>query len=187
MAVANGPKTISITATTQPTPSSATTFKALGGIGAGSGLHPSQFTKGLVKGGGVGLGQGGSIGGTDLGQISQGNVGQGDLGLLQKESEVSGGLDRDVIAKDIQSQKGKILFCYERQLSANPGLFGKVSVKFQIAAGGEIETYNVSETTLSNESVESCLLQLISQWRFPKPKGGVKVLVSYPFVFKSLN
>lgn len=127
------------------------------------------------------------VGGNGLGQISQGNVGQGDLGLLHKESEVSGGLDREVIAKYIQSQKGKILFCYERQLSANPGLFGKVSVKFQIAAGGEVDTYNISETTLGNDSVESCLLQLISQWKFPKPAGGVKVIVSYPFVFKSLN
>lgn len=187
IAVGNGPKTISITATTQPTPTSATTFKALGSLGTGSGLHPSQFTKGLAKEGGVGAAQGNSIGGTHLGQISQGNVGQGDLGLLHKESEISGGLDREVIAKYIQSQKGKILFCYERQLSANPGLFGKVSVKFQIAAGGEVETYNITETTLSNESVESCLLQLISKWQFPKPKGGVKVLVSYPFVFKSLN
>lgn len=187
IAVGNGPKTIAITATTQPTPTSAKTFKALGSLGTGSGLHPSQFAKGLPKEGGVGAAQGNSIGGTHLGQISQGNVGQGDLGLLHKESEISGGLDRDVIAKYIQSQKGKILFCYERQLSANPGLFGKVSVKFQIAAGGEVETYNVTETTLSNESVESCLLQLISKWQFPKPKGGVKVLVSYPFVFKSLN
>lgn len=188
IAVGNGPKTISITATTQPTPTtSATTFKALGSLGTGSGLHPSQFAKGNAKDGGVGAANGTSIGGSNLGQISQGNVGQGDLGLLHKESEVSGGLDREVIAKYIQSQKGKILFCYERQLSANPGLFGKVSVKFQIAAGGEVETYNITESTLINESVESCLLQLIAKWQFPKPKGGVKVLVSYPFVFKSLN
>jgi len=186
-ALSTGPKTISITATTQPTTTSATTFKALGSIGGGSGLHPSQFTKGLAKEGGAGLGQGGVIGGSNLGQISQGNIGHGDLGLLHKESEVSGGLDREVIAKYIQSQKGKILFCYERQLSANPSLFGKVSVKFQIAPGGEVETSNISETTLSNESVESCLLQLIAQWKFPKPAGGVRVLVSYPFVFKSLN
>jgi len=187
IAVGSGPKTITITPTTQPVQTTATTFKALGSLGSGTGLHPSQFTKGLAKAGGVGLGQGGTIGGTNLGQISQGNVGQGDIGLLHKESEVSGGLDREVIAKYIQSQKGKILFCYERQLSANPGLFGKVSVKFQIAAGGDVETYNILETTLANESVESCLLHLISQWRFPKPAGGVKVLVSYPFVFKSLN
>lgn len=189
IAVGAGPKTISITPTTQPTQTTASTFKALGSLGTGTGLQPSQFTKGLGKEGGGGLGgpMGTGVGGNGLGQISQGNVGQGDLGLLHKESEVSGGLDREVIAKYIQSQKGKILFCYERQLSANPGLFGKVSVKFQIAAGGEVDTYNISETTLGNDSVESCLLQLISQWKFPKPAGGVKVIVSYPFVFKSLN
>lgn len=188
IAIGNGSKTISITSTTVPSaaPTTAKTFKALGSLGGGTGLHPSQFTKGLTKDGGVGLGNG-PIGGTNLGQISQGSVGQGDLGLLHKESQVSGGLDRDVIAKYINTQKGKILYCYERQLSANPGLFGKVSVKFQIGASGGVETSNVIESTLANASVESCLLNLISQWTFPKPEGGVKVLVSYPFVFKSLN
>lgn len=188
IAIGNGPKTLAITSTTTPdvVPSSAKTFKVLGSLGGGTGLHPSQFTKGLVKEGGVGAGNG-PIGGSNLGQISQGNVGQGDIGLLHKESQVSGGLDRDLIAKYIQAQKGKILYCYERQLSANPGLFGKVSVKFQIAPNGTVESSNVTETTLANASVESCLLNLIGQWQFPKPEGGVRVLVSYPFVFKSLN
>jgi TonB family protein len=188
IAVGTGPKTISISSTTTPTatPSTAKTFKVLGSLGTGTGLRPSQFTKGNVKDGSVGLGNG-PIGGTNLGQISQGSVGQGDLGLLHKESQVTGGLDRDVIAKYINAQKGKILYCYERQLSANPGLFGKVSVKFQIGGNGGVETSNVTESTLGNASVESCLLNLIAQWTFPKPEGGVKVLVTYPFVFKSLN
>jgi TonB family protein len=188
IAMNSGAKTLTITSTVNPVaaPTSAKTFKVLGSLGSGTGLQPSQFTKGLGKDGGVGLG-GGTVGATNLGQISQGNVGQGDLGLMHKESQVSGGLDRDVIAKYIQGQKGKILYCYERQLSANPGLFGKVSVKFQIAPGGEVETSNVTESTLGSTSVESCLLQLIGQWRFPKPEGGVRVLVTYPFVFKSLN
>ncbi len=30
-------------------------------------------------------------------------------------------------------------------------------------------------------------MQLISQWKFPKPEGGVRVLVTYPFVFKSIQ
>ena len=184
----SGPKTISISSSVTPnSPSaSAKSFKILGSLGSGTGLNPSQFTKGLKKDGGVGLGDG-TLGGSQLGQISQGNIGQGDLGLLHKESEISGGLDRDVIAKYITSQKGKILYCYERQLSANPGLFGKVSVKFQIAPGGEVDTSNIIESTLGNTSVESCLMQLISQWKFPKPEGGVRVLVTYPFVFKSIQ
>lgn len=187
LSVGSGPKTIAITNTTVPAlvPTSAKTFKVLGSLGTGTGLQPSQFAKGNGKGA-PGL-NAGPIGGSNLGQISQGNIGQGDLGLMHKESEVSGGLDREVIAKYINSQKGKILFCYERQLSANPGMFGKVSVKFQIASGGEVETSKITESTLNNSNVESCLLQLMATWRFPKPTGGVKVLVSYPFVFKSLN
>lgn len=183
-----GPKTITLTANANlasPSPS-AKTFKILGAVGSGTGLGPSRMGQGggIEKGAAFGDGP---IGGAELGRMNQGSVGKGDLNLLAKESEITGGLDREVIAKYIQSQKGKILFCYERQLSANPNLFGKVSVKFQITAAGTIDLYSITESTLGNQNVESCLLQLVSQWHFPKPEGGVKVLVSYPFVFKSLN
>jgi TonB family protein len=188
IAVGSGPKTLALTETTNSNlvPTTAKTFKALGSLGSGTGLQPSQFTKGATKEGGAGLGKG-SIGGSQFGQISQGNIGQGDLGLIHKESQVTGGLDREVIAKYIASQKGKILYCYERQLSANPGLFGKVAVKFQIAASGAVENSQITESTINNNNVESCLLQLMATWQFPKPVGGVRVQVGYPFVFKSLN
>ena len=96
-----------------------------------------------------------------------------------------GGLDREVIAQYIKTQLGQILYCYERQLSANPNLYGKIAVKFTIAGTGSVETQSINDTTLKNLSVESCILSKISKWKFPEPKGGTKVLVTYPFLFKS--
>jgi hypothetical protein len=40
---------------------------------------------------------------------------------------------------------------------------------------------------MNNKTVETCIAARIKNWQFPKPKGGGTVLVSYPFLFKSLN
>ena len=137
-----------------------------------------------VSTGGVGAGKG--AGGMGSG-LAAGKTGNGGVGLIEEESEVVGGLDREVIAQYIKSQLGQILYCYERQLSANPDLYGKVAVKFTIAGTGQVETSAINQTTLKSVPVEGCILNKIAKWKFPEPKGGTKVVVTYPFLFKSTN
>lgn len=142
------------------------------------------------KGQGVTIGTAGHAGGGNakgIGGISAGKAGSGGVGLLEEDGEVVGGLDREVIAAYIRSQLGQILYCYERQLSAQPDLYGKVAVKFTIDGAGGIETQRIGETTLKNATVEGCILQKVAKWKFPTPAGGTKVLVTYPFLFKSTN
>ena len=124
---------------------------------------------------------------TGVGRIASGKAGTGGVGLLEEDGEVVGGLDREVIAAYIRSQLGQILYCYERQLSAQPDLFGKVAVKFTIGASGGVETQRIGETTLKSSMVEGCILQRVAKWKFPNPQGGTKVVVTYPFLFKSTN
>lgn len=134
------------------------------------------------------VGGGGLSGGTGTGtQLSAGGTGASGLSLLDQESEVTGGLDKEIIAQFIRKNIGHILYCYERSLSANPNLFGKVSVKFTIGGKGNVETQKIGESTLRNGTVESCILEKISRWKFPEPKGGVQVVVTYPFLFKTTN
>lgn len=142
------------------------------------------------KGSGVSLSNSGSKGngnGLSIGNLKTGKTGSGGVGLLEDESEIVGGLDREVIAQYIRSQLGQILYCYERQLSANPNLYGKVAIQFTISGTGTIETQKINDTTLKNSMVEGCILQKVSHWKFPTPKGGTKVVVTYPFLFKSTN
>jgi hypothetical protein len=143
----------------------------------------------VAKGGGVGtVGSGGGNNTKGLGgRLGQGKTGSGGVGLIEEESEIVGGLDREVIAQYIRTQLGQILYCYERQLSASPDLFGKIAVRFTIAGTGSVETQAINDTTLKSSSVENCILNKISKWKFPEPRGGTKVLVTYPFLFKSTN
>lgn len=131
---------------------------------------------------------GGSLsGGTGGGQLAAGGTGASGVGLLEQEGEVSTGLDRELIAALIRKNIGHILYCYERSLSANPNLFGKVSVRFIIGSSGKVETQKIGESTLRDGRVEHCILDKVSQWKFPEPKGGVQVVVTYPFLFKTTN
>lgn len=152
----------------------------LGGGGGGSG-EKSQHVGGLAtagKGGGTSAYQG-------SGSLAVGNIGSADVGVLEEESEVDGGLDKEAIARVIRQQLGQIRYCYERQLSANPDLYGKILIKFTIGAAGSVVAQAIGNTSLNNAMVEGCILRRIAGWQFPTPKGGTSVLVTYPFLFKS--
>jgi TonB family protein len=147
----------------------------------GAGVGSSQRLKGIGtagKGGGSGDYKG-------FGGLANGNVGNASVGIVEDETEIEGGLDKDTIARYIKSQLGQIRYCYERQLSASPDLYGKVMVKFTIGASGTVTTQGISTTSLNNAMVEGCILRRVAGWQFPTPKGGTQVLVSYPFLFKS--
>jgi hypothetical protein len=163
--------------------------RALAAVGRVESSGRNWNGESMGQGGGVGtVGSGGGKGVKGLGGgLGQGKTGSGGVGLIEEESEIIGGLDREVIAQYIRTQLGQILYCYERQLSASPDLFGKIAVKFTIAGTGYVETQAINDTTLKSSSVENCILNKISKWKFPEPKGGTKVLVTYPFLFKSTN
>ena len=167
---------------------SAPTGRALAALGALSKSGKDWSSEG--KGTGITISTNGKAGGqgtAGMGTLGNGKTGQGGVGLLEDEGEIVGGLDREIIAQYIRSQLGQILYCYERQLSANPDLYGKVAIKFTIAGDGTVETQRISDTTLKNATVEGCILQKVAKWKFPTPEGGTKVLVTYPFLFKSTN
>lgn len=93
---------------------------------------------------------------------------------FDQESEVTGGLDKEIIAQFIRKNIGHILYCYERSLSANPNLFGKVSGKFTIGGKGNVETQKIGESTLRNGTVESCILEKSVAGNFRNPKAASK-------------
>ena len=145
-------------------------------------LSISGSGKGFSGGTGVGLGAGA---GNGIGNGVGNGIGRGGFRLVEEESIVDGGLDKSVIAAVIQNNLSQIKYCYERQLVAEPDLFGKVVATWFINAAGTVETATVKQTTLNSTPVEQCMLSKISGWKFPQPKNGTRVTVTYPFLFKS--
>jgi hypothetical protein len=148
-----------------------------GGLSSGSGAKAGSMNG--FKGG-----SGASIGGTG----GSGFGGKGfDMSLGGDEAEALGGLDKSLIAAVVQSNIGQIKHCYERQLIVDPNIYGKVVAGWTIDKDGLVSLSNIKKTTMNNKAVETCIAARIKSWTFPKPKGGGTVLVSYPFLFKSLN
>lgn len=169
--------------------SSASIADQLGGTAKGLGQVGGTTTG--ISVGTLSNQSGNGAGGTRrLASVANGLTGTGGTAAasaLDDEADVEGGLDPELIASFIKSRIGEILYCYERQLSSNPNLYGKVGVRFIIGATGAVDSTRILQSSLQNAAVEGCITQKISKWKFPTPKGGTQVVVTYPFIFKNTN
>jgi TonB family protein len=102
-------------------------------------------------------------------------------------STVEQGLSKDEVGAVIHRHADEIRYCHENAMLYHPNLEGKLVVQFSISAAGVVQQAAVQSSTLGEKSLEECLMKRLAGWRFPKPRGGVAVSVSYPFIFKSLE
>jgi hypothetical protein len=169
-------------------PAGAAGFKVSGLIGK---LPTSDVSLGGGGGGlvtkGASLLRGGGGGGGVLSGKGERAVGGQVIKMPQAmRSAGQGSLDRDAIQKVINQNVSQIQRCYERELLKTPGLSGKVEVEWVISQSGSVKSARQKFTDLSSQAAVSCILDKIKTWKFPQPKGG-DVVVSYPFLFKSIN
>lgn len=97
---------------------------------------------------------------------------------------IMGSLDKDVIRRVIRQHRNRVRQLYEHALKSNPTLSGRIVVKLVIGADGRVERATLHESTLKDDALERRLLKILRTLRFPKPKGGGKIIVKYPFVFR---
>ena len=170
---------------------------SLGGTRAQAGLGDAYGVGGLGTrgtgpgGGGNALGIGGlgtkgsGHGRGGYGEIDLGGRGKDETVFVPGRTTVVGGLSREVINRVIQKHYNEIKYCYEKELSKDPNLYGKVTVLFLIEGTGRVGDALVQETTMASPPVESCMINHVRRWVFPAPQGGGTVQVTYPYVFKS--
>jgi outer membrane biosynthesis protein TonB len=170
---------------------------ALGGLKGGAGMGDAHGVGGLGSrgtgpgGGGTGLGIGGlgtkgsGRGRGGYGDLDLGGRGKGETRIVPGRTIVQGSLSKDIIAKIVRQHQNEIKYCYEQELNKNPNLYGKVSVAFTIDGTGDVSDATVNETTMNNPNVENCMSVHIRRWKFPEPKGGGQVFVTYPWLFKA--
>ncbi len=157
-------------------------FGGLGLRGSGGGGGGTGDTIGI---GGIGTkGRGGGTGSYGSGVGVLGGKQSVDVGITSSEPEVMGSLDKELIRKVIHMNRGQIRYCYESMLNRFPKLGGKVAVKFVIAANGSVASSSVAQSTAGNAELETCVAGRVRTWKFPEPKGGGVVVVTYPFIFK---
>ncbi len=162
--------------------------------GVGVAEAGSGGTLRATSGGGDGSGQGGM-----LGQLrGSGNAGMAaSEGAATMERRVrgrirldgggdtggSGDFDARLVQAQIRRRLRAIQRCYERELSRDPSLEGKVTVEFTIVERGTVSGARSVENTTGSPAVASCVVGTVRRFRFnPGPEGG-SVSFRYPFVF----
>lgn len=151
-------------------------------------------TRGRAGGGEAGVGYGRtSLVGSSKGLGPKGNgpagsggggsgYGWGDAG--DDDFVVQGGLTMEQIEAVIMRNMGQIRYCYEQGLQVKPDLSGRVRVRFMIGQAGRVTTAGVASSSARSSKVESCIVNKLQAWAFPRPAGGVTVKVVYPFILR---
>lgn len=95
---------------------------------------------------------------------------------------VASGLDRQEVAKVINSRLGEVTTCFERALLRSPGLAGKVVVEWEISSTGAVKSAKTRTSTVRDGQLESCVVDRIRTWWFPRTSTGGTIV--YPFLFR---
>ncbi len=96
----------------------------------------------------------------------------------------TGSLTKEEINKVLKRHGNEVRHCYEQALRLKPDLEGKIAVKFIVGKDGDVLQTEIASDTLNDENLKSCMRNVVSSWKFPEPKGGGNVSITYPWVFK---
>jgi outer membrane biosynthesis protein TonB len=147
-----------------------------------------------ASGGRKGGGQGGAASIGELATSGGGKVGLGTKtevkvsgSVAAEEAEVdSSDIDQGKLGAFVRARMGLIKACYENALKRNPGLKGKISIRFTILETGALADIATAQNSLGSAEVASCIMNTMRSWRTQfRPSGPVTV--EYPFVFQPVN
>lgn len=92
-----------------------------------------------------------------------------------------GSLDKELISKVVHDNRDQVRSCYEQAIAKAP-VEGKLLMDWTIATTGAVKDVSASPSSTLKGEVVSCIVNAVSGWKFPAPKGG-EVHVTYPFSF----
>jgi hypothetical protein len=87
------------------------------------------------------------------------------------------------LSSALHGKAGQARSCYERALSHNSSLSGKLVASIRVGPSGSICSASAGNDTLGDAAVTNCVLSRFRSGKFPKPTGGcVDVAVPINFV-----
>jgi outer membrane biosynthesis protein TonB len=106
----------------------------------------------------------------------------GTVPTIKASEPVVGTQDKDVIRRIVRAHVHEIRDCYNAGLAKDPTAKGMITIEFTIGPDGKVEASNVKDVTgFADPEVPTCIAEAIATWTFPEPRGGGRVIVSYPF------
>lgn len=150
-----------------------------GGGGRGEGIGLGSLGT-LGHGAGTGSGQGYGSGAGRLGGSHSSARGRVSAATA---STTGGGLPPEVIKRIVRQNFSAIQACYEKAMTKDPTLAGKVALRFTIDAQGAVSSAAVGDTTIADADMATCLVAVMRKMSFPAPENGGTMVVTYPLNF----
>jgi TonB family protein len=104
-----------------------------------------------------------------------------EVNVKMGEATLHGGLDREEVARVVRRYLGQVRACYVKGLEKSPELEGEVAIAFTIGPAGDVLVAATKKTPKNSGDLGDCLVDAAKTWRFPHPRNGTKVVVTYPF------
>jgi hypothetical protein len=105
-----------------------------------------------------------------------------EVELEYHDAKVDGALDGDLVSRIVRAHRPELRSCYDAGLIDNPSLAGRITIEFTIGSTGYVSKAEaVDADSFTDPRVANCMAKAVKEWRFPKPRGGGEVQVSYPF------
>lgn len=139
---------------------------------------------------GIGVDRNGMFGpGTGLDRFGPGRLTRpprhkpADLSMRPGDTEVKSRIPSDVIQRVVRMSFGRFRACYENGLRSNPGLAGRVAVRFVIGRDGAVMSASNGGSDLPDAGVVSCVVAGFRSLQFPQGDDASIATVVYPIVF----
>jgi hypothetical protein len=102
--------------------------------------------------------------------------------LSYEIASTQAGIDRNELERVVASRAGELRDCYERALSKNPALAGKVVFSLILRPAGDPLIAVDDKSTLKDTALAHCAVSRMVLWPFPRPpKDSAPVIL--PFIF----
>jgi hypothetical protein len=164
-----------------------------GGYGFASGF-------GLMGSSGGSAVQGiGGLGVRGMGAGGSGGFGGGTLGALGGASPtlatspappatgspiVLGSMDGSLVEAVIRRNLPALRACYQRELSHQPGLAGRLDLAIRVGPDGKVVSFEAKHDTLGSDRLLECVRSRFLRMAFPSQPDAGEILVRYPLVFQ---
>ncbi len=135
-----------------------------------------------VGGGGSAMGLGG-LGTRGTGRAGYGSGG-GNFGTAPTKGEMteeatswSSGVSEEAgrtMAAVLARHRNQLRYCYQRALAKQPGLGGRLRVRFTVGPDGEVDAAGVEENTV-DAAVGDCVVGRVMRMTFPSRSDGMSV------------
>ena len=104
---------------------------------------------------------------------------------IARTASVTGRLDRSTVQRVIRQNLSGIKWCYQDALQRNRNLKGKVTLAFTILPNGRVANPSARNAQINDGKLLACIRGRMKRWKFPAPKEGGVVKVSYPLILKT--